>query len=615
MPSFVFSTWNTLEFSMARYLAMFALVQLVYAMSDLKAFDFVIVGGGTAGLLIANRLSANPNITVAVIEAGGSVYNNPNVTLVPRSIADFSPGLGTSIDWSYTSTPQKYSSNRTLPYSAGKALGGTTTINGMTYVRAEKAQIDAWEELGNDGWNWDAMWSYYLAQESFQLPSEEQLQNGASYDRGVHGRKGEVAVGFTPYLMGQGLFETVNTTSQALGHPFNQDSNSGHVRGTTTWPMMLNVTTKIRADAARAFYWSIASERPNLHIFLDTTATRILWDERHASKSTAVASGVELKNEAGSIQSIMATKEVIVAAGSIKSPAFLEHSGIGNDAFLRPLGIKTIVHRPTVGSNLQDQPANQIIYSSSSSKYWTGYATVATFLTAHDLFGSDLASLTDELQVNISDYAATIVSDYGSTAARPAATEQRLLAQQIDLIFSPNSTVPLAEILWFPVEMGIVVQFWNLLPLSRGSIHITSSNATAPPAINPNFFQLPIDMYVQAAIAIRIREFFATPPLSQLVTSEVSPTFELVPRNTTWRDPVWQTWIKKTSSSNSHPLSTCAMMSEELGGVVDTEGKVYGTKNVRVVDASVFPTQISGHLTASVYAIAGKISDAILSKL
>lgn len=413
--------------------------------------------------------------------------------------------------------------------------------------------------------------------------------------------------------MGQGLFESVNATSQALGVPFNQDSNRGHVRGTTTWPMMLNVTENIRADAARVFYWPVANTRPNLYVFLDTTATRILWDEKHTSAFAAGASGVEVTTVDGSIESIFAAKEVIVAAGSIKSPAFLEHSGIGNEAVLKPLGIKTVVNRPTVGSNLQDQPANPIVYS--SPKNWTGYATVATFLTAGDLFGSDLASITQEIRANISTYAATIVSDYASTAARSAAQEQRLLEQQVDLIFSPNSTVPLAEILWFPVETQIVAQFWNLLPLSRGSIHITSSNSSVPPAIHPNFFQLPIDMYVEAAIAIRVREFFATPPFSQLVTSEISPAFGVVPQNATWRDPVWETWIQEAVSSNSHPLSTCAMLSKDLGGVVDTEGKVYGTKNVRVVDASVFPTQISGHLTASVYAIAGKISDAILSKL
>jgi choline dehydrogenase-like flavoprotein len=237
---------------------------LTLAQSVLSAyatFDYVIVGGGPAGLLVANRLSANPNTTVVIIEAGGSVYNNPNVTNLPKSIAEFSPGIGTSIDWSYTSAPQKYTSNKTLPFLAGKALGGTTAIFGMTYLRAEKVQIDAWEKLGNEGWNWDSMWPYYLGQEMFQTPSEEQQKNGATYEKEFHGSKGEVKVGFTPYLTGQGAFDLLSETTKALGYPVNADANNGTIRGTTTWPSMLKVDEKIREDAARSFYWPIADAK------------------------------------------------------------------------------------------------------------------------------------------------------------------------------------------------------------------------------------------------------------------------------------------------------------------------------------------------------------------
>jgi choline dehydrogenase-like flavoprotein len=123
---------------------------------------------------------------------------------------------------------------------------------------------------------------------------------------------------------------------------------------------------------------------------------------------------------------------------------------------------------------------------------------------------------------------------------------------------------------------------------------------------------LPIDIYVQAAAAISIRKHFATSPLAEHTVGEVSPGFEAVPQHASWRDTAWETWIKKSLGGNSHPASTCAMISKDLSGVVDTEGKVYGTENVRVVDASVFPTQISGHLSASVYAIAGRIADIII---
>jgi choline dehydrogenase-like flavoprotein len=589
-----------------RFLAL-AMAQSVLAAG--ASFDYVIVGGGPAGLIVANRLSANPNTTVAIIEAGGSVYNNPNVTALPKTIAQFSPGIGTSIDWGYTSAPQKHTANRTLSLLAGKCLAGSTAIFGMTYIRAEDVQIDAWEELGNDGWNWDSLWPYYLAQEQFKIPDDEQEKNGASYEESVHGFDGEVDVGFTPYLTGQGAFDILKQTSEMLGYPYNKDANNGTLRGTNTWPSMLKVNEKVREDAARAYYWPVSESRPNLHVFLDTTAARIVWDTKSSTDGEVIATGVEVIASGNTTEVIHATREVIVAAGSLRSPALLEHSGIGNPAILESLGIKTTISHPTVGSNLMDQPANGLTYSSSTN--WTGYPAFVTYLTASDLFGSDFGAVTDEVRANISAYAATILADY-----RPGVTTlenvEGLLKHQVDLIFSEDSTVPLAELLWVTYETAIVAQFWNLLPLSRGSVHVTSSNPTIVPSINPNFFQLPIDMYVQAAAAIRIRNFFATAPLSQHITGEVSPSFEKVPQNATYRDPAWQAWIQEMYSSNSHPVSSLAMMSQELGGVVDAEGKVYGTENVRVVDASVFPTQISGHLTASIYAIAGRIADVII---
>ncbi|CAO2647299.1 Nn.00g082210.m01.CDS01 [Neocucurbitaria sp. VM-36] len=595
-------------------LAFLALAQITIATCTPtpNTFDYVIVGGGPAGLVIANRLSADPNITVAVIEAGDSAYNNPNVTALPKSIAEFGPGLGTSVDWSYVSAPQTYMFNRTLPYSAGKALGGTTTINGMTFLRAEKAQIDAWEELGNGGWKWDSIEEYYLAQEGFQIPTEDQRDNGATYMDDAHGFKGDLSTGFTPYLTGQGFFNTLKETSEALGYPLNYDANNGTMRGFNTWPMTLDASKAIREDAARAFYYPIAESRSNLYIFLNTTAMKILWNENEYSASGVVGTGVEVISSDNTTKFIHATREIIIAAGSIRSPALLEHSGIGNPAVLEPLGIQTVISHPNLGSNLQDQPNIGIIYASPTN--WTGYSTFVNYLTAFDLFGNDLPALAEEIRANITDYARTILAEYAPYTTTMEVQEQ-LLKHQVNLIFDLESTVPLAEILWFSVGNAIAAQFWNLLPLSRGSIHITTHDPLMPPSIDPKLFQLPIDNFVQAAISIHVRKFFATAPLSDHITSEQSPGFEVVPQNASWRDPSWEVWAKNTSSTNSHPVSTCAMMSKELGGVVDKEGKVYGTKNVRVVDASVFPTQISGHLSASVYALAGRFADMIIGKI
>ncbi|KAF2125529.1 GMC oxidoreductase [Dothidotthia symphoricarpi CBS 119687] len=569
--------------------------QLARASSAPKSYDYVIVGGGPAGLLMANRLSSNPDTTVAVIEAGDSAYNNSNVS----SITEYGAGLNTQVDWGYVSVPQI--SNRTLLYHQGKALGGTTTINGMTYLRAEKTQIDAWEELGNEGWNWNSMWPFYLDHEAFQKPSKEQQEKGATYDEELHGFNGDVGVGFTPYLMGQGVFDILKKTSQALDYPFNADPNGGSMRGTSLWPMTLNTTTKTREDAATALYYPIAKERPNLHVYLSTIATRLVWDKSLSANTGLVASGVEVITPRNKTETLRAKKEVIISSGSIRSPALLEHSGVGNPAVLGPLGIEQVISLHTVGANLQDQPQSAIMYTSSTN--WTGYPTFVSYLTASDLFGDDLPILRAELNANISAYASTIITDYAPNTTTPE-VQERLLKHQIDLLFDPNSTIPLTELLWAPTENAIVVVFWNLLPFSRGSVHITSPDPTIPPAIDPRFLQLPIDTYVQAATAIRVREFFATAPLSTHVGVELEPGFETIPASAGWRDSTWKEWITQKYSTNLHPISTCAMMSKVLGGVVDAKGRVYGTSNVRVVDASVMPTQVSGHLTAILFATA-----------
>lgn len=191
---------------------------------------------------------------------------------------------------------------------------------------------------------------------------------------------------------------------------------------------------------------------------------------------------------------------------------------------------------------------------------------------------------------------------------------EKSLRLQADVIFRPNSTVPLAEILLAPSGNTFVIPFWNLLPFSRGEIHITSLDPLDYPSVNANFFQLPIDTYVNAAAAIIIRKYFATPPLSEHAIAETTPSFDAVPANAGFRDERWATWMKSVYNSNNHPIATCGMRSQELGGVVDSQGRLYGTKNVRIVDASIMPMQISGHLSATVYALAEKIADKMVGQ-
>jgi choline dehydrogenase-like flavoprotein len=195
----------------------------------------------------------------------------------------------------------------------------------MTYVRAEKAQIDSWEAIGNTGWNWESLLPYYKKSERFDAPTAAQIAAGASYDPADHGVDGPLSVGYPFQLLNGSLREQVEQAWGSLGMLPNPDANGGSVRGFTVWQSTLDREANVREDAARAYYYPI-QDRPNLHVFLNTTVNRILWEDGDET----VANGVEITSSNGTISTLGARKEVIVSAGSLRTPTILELSGIGN---------------------------------------------------------------------------------------------------------------------------------------------------------------------------------------------------------------------------------------------------------------------------------------------
>ncbi|KAF7959250.1 hypothetical protein EAE96_002764 [Botrytis aclada] len=560
-----------------------------------SAYDFVIIGGGTSGLVVANRLSEIPNITIAVIEAGFSVLNNTNVS----SVDGFTLGLNTAIDWQYATTSQTYAGGRILGYNAGKALGGTSTINGMTYVRAALQQIDSWQVgLGNTGWNWSALYPYYKKSESFTIPTQAQTAAGASYIPAFHGKNGPLKVGYAYDLNNGTLFSQVGSAWESLGVKKSRDINGGNVTGHMVGPSTLDREKNVKEDAARAYYYPVQG-RPNLHVFLNTTARRIAWAGNLGA--TYTAGGVEVLNSNGEIEIINATKEVIVSAGSLRSPAILELSGIGNPTILQKHGIPTKIILPGVGENLQDQPNNAFAYESNTT--YNGTVPYVTYAPLSSILPSVPAA-------NLSTWASSISAAINGSIS-PGAMNY-LLTIQNDLI---NQNVPDIEVIFGnTVNTGsgpgtyLYTAFWTLLPFSRGNVHISSADPAAYTAINPNFFLVDFDLKVQVAIAKWTRKFWAAKALVSAFT-EMSPGYSVVPKNAT--DLQWETWIKSTFGSNNHPVGTCSMQGITSGGVVDSNLKVYRTSNVRVVDASILPHQLSGHLTSTLYAVAEKASDII----
>lgn len=289
------------------------------------SYDYVIVGGGTSGLVVANRLSADPSTRVAVIEAGGDARDNPNVT----SVLGFLTAFGTPIDWAYPMVAQTagLDGRDNITYHAGRALGGTSTINGMTFLRGDVAEVDAWERLGNPGWNWDALWPHYRGVERFEIPTDGQAADGGvTWKADYHGEAGDLTTGYPFELINGSVHELWQATWENLGISRNEDPNGGDIRGCSIFPSTVDRDADVREDAARAFLHPV-EDRANLQI-IQGTVTRIVWKE--GTGDCIEASGVEYVTPDNKTVVLGADKEVILSAGALRSPPILEASGIGH---------------------------------------------------------------------------------------------------------------------------------------------------------------------------------------------------------------------------------------------------------------------------------------------
>lgn len=295
------------------------------AVAAAASYDYIVVGGGTGGLVIANRLSEDSTTSVLIVERGDSVLNNTKVS-DPNA---YGAAFGSSIDYSYQSVAQQYQGNRVQTLRAGKALGGTSTINGMAYTRAQDVQIDAWGNMGNTGWTWKNLFPYYLKSESFQVPTSAQYDAGANYVASYNGESGPLLVGWTYDMQNSSIHTSLNETYEALGINYLPDVNGGKMHGYSMFPRTVNRAGQLREDAARAYYYPFTT-RPNLSVMVNTTGNRIVWDSTVAAGSPALATGIEVVHSDGTTETITANKEVILSAGSLISPAILERSGVGN---------------------------------------------------------------------------------------------------------------------------------------------------------------------------------------------------------------------------------------------------------------------------------------------
>ncbi|KAG6815044.1 hypothetical protein H0H87_005556 [Tephrocybe sp. NHM501043] len=590
--------------SFARLVVVAALARYAAA-----ATDYLIVGGGTAGLVLAERLTEDPNVNVLVIEAGGDGLGKyvirHDLTLAIANyassvdISDISrvgAAWGTDIDWQFPTEPLTYANNRQLtPSPRGKVLGGSSSINGDVYERGDAIEYDQWETLGNTGWNFNSLIAAAKKGEQFYAPG---VNDNIDYVLGDHGTTGHLPTsygGVAPDFHNAVIEGVVNA-----GGSKSMDQAGGVVTGIAHVTNARLPSNNTRSTSATGYYFPF-SHRPNLQVTLHSTVTRLLWtSSSRVSSGQAVASGVEYVDANGATQTANATN-VILSGGTWGTPPILERSGIGNATFLESLGIQSVVDLPGVGENLNEQTLVAMQWQLNSSLPCPGSPFLLNVEPLETTFGAgNLAEVESLLNAQPEGLSTSLWDMHKRLYEKSAPWIE-------GYIYLASPADGPSTLTWYPV---------NLHPLSRGSVHIKSSDGLEYPKIIYNFFQNPVDLYIMAAGAQRVQEIVSTPPISdyivgklrrafcQLPSSPYSPVAPIAPAAGVTSIEDLSEYIKEQAGYTNHIIGTALLAPREDGGVVDPNLKVYGTKNVFVVDASVIPLQPSAHTQATVYALA-----------
>ncbi|VUC37072.1 unnamed protein product [Clonostachys rosea] len=593
------------------------------------SYDYIIVGGGTAGLTVAARLTEDPSISVLVLEAGDNHRDDPLVN---------TPGLmaGTygnpRYDWGFRSVPQKELNNRIIAQPRGKGLGGSSAINFLMLVYPSRKSLDSWEELGNEGWGFDSMAPYLHKFATVHDPPQAARHAvGLSYNDASVGSEGPVSVS---YSEGYGTNNTAWMESfNKFGLEVSNDFRAGSALGAFQQPATIDPATKTRSYALTAYYSHEVASRKNLTVITNTVVKKLLFD---TSGVEPVAQGVITVPSSGSgPETVIHGSEVILAAGSLMSPQILELSGIGGRSLLKSHGIPVIVDNPSVGENLQDHPiacqsfevnpntpSSDVLrdptilqalmqhYTTSNGSGPLGQSNISVaFMPPTDASGVMPAQRRKDLFDSNAEHSKSDDSKILRAileSGDEATAEYLLFPGQVNTVHSdPNS---MADYL-IPARPENYLTIMTLLnhPFSRGSVHIKSSNIHDLPVWDPNFGSNPLDMELSARHIQFVETLVKSEPFSALLKTDGARIPNLRGDNIEDAKEI----VRQSQVSDFHPAGSCGMRPKEDGGVVDSELRVYGVKGVRVVDASIFPLEPAGNIQSLVYAVAEKAADLI----
>jgi choline dehydrogenase-like flavoprotein len=561
------------------------------------AWDYVIAGGGLAGLTTAARLTADPNITVLVIESG---YFQSSRGPIIEDVTTFGQAFGTSVDHAFDTVSQAIN-GRPVTLHAGNGLGGSTLINGAAWTGPAKVQIDSWEShLGNPGWNWKNVSQYIHKAEKARTPTPEQIAAGHYFDHQCHGLNGAVHV--SPRDTGKPwsrIMRTLMKMVRSQGIATRKDLSCGDPQGVSMFPNTIH-PNQTRSDTAREYLLE-QDDRPNLRILMGQQVGKVLLDNK---TTPPLATGVQFGTD-GARYEVHVKREVLLAAGALVSPLILEYSGIGLSSVLATAGVPEVVDLP-VGLNLQDQTTTSAL--TRIRKDGEGQGQAAYFATWNELFDATARPTAQGLLDSQLDQWVDDIISGGGFSNRTALKAQLELYRTWLL----EDKVAYAELLLDASGNDMSFGIWVLLPFTRGYVHIVDHDPYLWRVVrNPRYMENDLDRYSQAAATLLARSLTRAEAMQQYVGEEVLPGFVAVPLNATMDE--WVTYVAQNFQPNFHPVGTCSMMSKELGGVVDPAGRVYGVQKLRVIDASIVPTQVSAHLSALLYGVAENLADHILT--
>ena len=525
-------------------------------------FDYVIIGAGSAGCVLANRLSADGKHTVLLLEAGP---RDTNLWIhIPLGYGRLFKEK--TVNWMYQTEPEPELNGRSVFQPRGKVLGGSSSINGLLYIRGQHEDYDRWRQHGNDGWGFDDVLPYFKKAEDQRRGADE-----------FHGAGGPLPVSDLGHP--DPLSAAFIAAAAETGLPVNPDFNGASQEGagffqTTTWHGR-------RASAAIAYLRS-ARNRNNLCVETSALAQRIVFDGRRAD-------AVEYR-QAGILKTARARKEVLVSGGAFNSPQLLQLSGIGPAELLRQHGIDVVLDAQGVGHDLQDHMQVRVVMRCSQA------------ITLNDVVNSPTRKILTGLR-----YAAFRTGPLTIAAGTSGAffrTNPRLATPDIQVHFLPFSTDKMGEKLHS--FSGFTASICQLRPESRGSLRIRNADPTAPPEIRINYMSTETDRTANVEGLKILRKILQAPALRPYVVEEVDPGAKAA------SDEALLAHCRARGSTIYHPTSTCRMGNDPLA-VVDQRLRVRGIEGLRVVDASVMPDLVSGNTNAVVIMIAEKASDMILA--